>query len=183
MAHAWHAEPTRAKDLAQPCVSNVERALLAMMGSGVRVPASASLMVSNVEISSHPDLYRTQAVTASKHREIPPRIARWHTRGTRYLPRRLFRDPSGAKRRRMLDAHARLGSGELTASEAVRLLEVAARVERESRPSRWSSPDEAAARQFAGSRIAVALRHVPPDAAEVFLADLGAAVAATMSVS
>jgi hypothetical protein len=104
-------------------------------------------------------------------------------------------------RRRMLDSHARLGqratsiasswldefgeggsktAADLTASEAVRLLEVAARVERESRPARWSPPDEAAARQFAGSLIVVALRHVPADAAEVFLADLCAEVGAEL---
>jgi hypothetical protein len=102
-------------------------------------------------------------------------------------------------RRRMLDRHARVGqraasiasswldefgeggsktASELTASEAVRLLEVAARVERESRPSRWSPPDEAAAREFAGSLIDVALRHVPAERADAFLADLCVAVGA-----
>jgi hypothetical protein len=39
------------------------------------------LVVVNVAISSHPDLYCTQAVKVSKHLEKPSRIARWHTQG------------------------------------------------------------------------------------------------------
>jgi hypothetical protein len=41
LAHEWHTRPRLAPDLAQPCASRRDRSLLVMMGSGVRVPASA----------------------------------------------------------------------------------------------------------------------------------------------
>jgi hypothetical protein len=43
MAHAWHTEPVSESDLAQPCAPQRRVKSLVMMGSGVRVPASASL--------------------------------------------------------------------------------------------------------------------------------------------
>jgi hypothetical protein len=41
MAHAWHTKRAFKQDMAQPCASRGDRSVLVMMGSGVRVPASA----------------------------------------------------------------------------------------------------------------------------------------------
>jgi hypothetical protein len=54
-----------------------------MMGSGVRVPASASLAASNMAISGHPDVSGTWAAKITERHGKASESADWYTIGTR----------------------------------------------------------------------------------------------------
>jgi hypothetical protein len=90
----WHTGGTRSRFLVSIWLnhapSRADSSDLVMMGSGVRVPASASLTASNVAISSHRDVFDTRAAKITETRESASEIADWYTIGTRKRSRSIW---------------------------------------------------------------------------------------------
>jgi hypothetical protein len=86
MAHTWHTEPISRKNLAQPCASRSVISVLVVVGSGVRVPASALLVAPDSRVEQGSLRIRLRGHKRLVELRDTPWNRKWRTMGAQIDP-------------------------------------------------------------------------------------------------